>query len=42
MCEILTWAQLGLHNKPCGLLNVAGYFDALLGMFDHAVQRRLS
>ena len=38
MCEILTWAQLGLHNKPCGLLNVAGYFDALLGMFDHAVR----
>jgi len=37
MCEILTWAQLGLHRKPCGLLNVAGYFDPLLGMFDHAV-----
>ncbi len=30
-CEVLTWAQLGLHAKPCGLLNVAGYFDGLLG-----------
>lgn len=37
LCEILTWAQLGLHRKPCGLLNVAGYYDPLLGMFDRAV-----
>ena len=36
-CEILTWAQLGIHRKPCGLLNVAGYFDPLLALFDHAV-----
>ena len=36
-CEILTWAQLGLHNKPCGILNVAGYYDHLLAAFDHAV-----
>lgn len=36
-CEILTWAQLRIHAKPCGLWNVAGYWDALLGMFDHAV-----
>jgi uncharacterized protein (TIGR00730 family) len=36
-CEILTWAQLGLHTKPCGLLNVAGFFDPLLAAFDHAV-----
>jgi uncharacterized protein (TIGR00730 family) len=28
--EVLTWAQLGIHQKPCGLLNVAGYFDRLL------------
>jgi hypothetical protein len=35
-CEIVTWAQLGVHRKPCGLLNVAGYYDALLAMFDHA------
>ena len=33
--EILTWAQLGLHHKPCGLLNVAGYYDHLLGFLDH-------
>ena len=37
--ETLTWAQLGLHGKPCGLLNVAGYFDALLAFLDHAVER---
>jgi uncharacterized protein (TIGR00730 family) len=35
-CEILTWAQLGIHRKPCGLLNVEGYFDPLLVLFDHA------
>lgn len=37
-CEIVTWAQLGLHQKPCGMLNVAGFFDAMLAMFDHATQ----
>lgn len=36
-CEILTWAQLGIHAKPCGLLNVAGYYDPLIAMFDRAV-----
>lgn len=36
-CEILTWTQLGLQRKPCGLLNVAGFYDHLLKMFDHAV-----
>jgi uncharacterized protein (TIGR00730 family) len=36
-CEVLTWAQLGLHAKPCGLLNVNGYYDPLLKLFDHAV-----
>ena len=35
--EVLTWAQLGLHHKPCGLLNVCGYFDTLLGFLDHVV-----
>jgi hypothetical protein len=35
-CEIVTWAQLGVHRKPCGVLNIAGYYDALLAMFDHA------
>jgi uncharacterized protein (TIGR00730 family) len=37
LCEVLTWSQLGLHRKPCGLLNVAGYYDPLLDLFDHAV-----
>ena len=36
-CEILTWAQLGLHRKPCGLLNVGGYFDKLLAFVEHSV-----
>ncbi|HTJ30910.1 MAG TPA: TIGR00730 family Rossman fold protein [Acidobacteriaceae bacterium] len=35
-CEILTWAQLGLHRHACGLLNVAGYYDPLLAMADRA------
>jgi len=35
--EILTWAHLGLHAKPCALVNTAGYFDLLLAMADHAV-----
>lgn len=34
--EILTWAQLGIHRKPCGLLNVAGYFDGLLAFLEHS------
>jgi hypothetical protein len=36
--EILTWGQLGIHAKPCGVLNVAGYFDDLTSFLDHAVQ----
>lgn len=35
--EQLTWAQLGLNKKPCGIINVNGYFDTLLSFFDHAV-----
>jgi uncharacterized protein (TIGR00730 family) len=35
--EVLSWAQLGLHEKPCGLLNVAGYYDPLIRFLDHAV-----
>ena len=35
--EIWTWAQLGLHHKPCGLLNIAGYFDPLHTFLDHTV-----
>jgi uncharacterized protein (TIGR00730 family) len=38
--EALTWAQLGLHAKPCGLLNVHGYFDDLIRFVDHAVQEQ--
>ncbi len=34
--EILTWAQLGIHRKPCGLINVEGYFDAFLHFLDRA------
>lgn len=37
--EILTWAQLGIHGKPCGLLNVHGYFDRLLSFLDHTVEQ---
>jgi uncharacterized protein (TIGR00730 family) len=36
--EILTWGQLGIHAKPSGILNVAGYFDELSRFLDHAVQ----
>ena len=35
--EVLTWVQLGIHHKPCGCLNVAGYFDPLSALLDHAV-----
>ncbi len=41
-CEIVTWAQLGMHTKPCGLLNVKGYYEHLLAMFDHAAAEQLS
>ncbi len=37
--EALTWAQLGIHSKPCGVLNVAGYFDGLIDFLDHAVEQ---
>ena len=35
--EVLSWAQLGMHSKPCGLLNVEGYYEPLLAFLDHAV-----
>ena len=35
--EVLSWAQLGIHEKPCGLLNVAGYYDPLIEFVDQAV-----
>jgi uncharacterized protein (TIGR00730 family) len=34
--EVLTWAQIGLHRKPIGLLNTQGYFDPLLAWIEHA------
>lgn len=37
LCEILTWAQLNFHSKPCGMLNVEGYFDKFLDFLDQAV-----
>jgi uncharacterized protein (TIGR00730 family) len=36
MFEVLTWAQLRFHQKPCGLLNVEGFYDPLLSFLDHA------
>lgn len=36
--EVITWAQLGIHRKPIGLLNTAGYFDPLVAMIEHAVR----
>jgi hypothetical protein len=38
-CEILTWAQLGIHSKPYGLLNPGGYFDKFLAFIDHSVSQ---
>ncbi len=33
--EVLTWTQLGIHHKPCGLLNICGYFEKLIQFLDH-------
>ena len=38
-CEIVTWAQLGIHQKPCGLLNVNGFYDHMITMFDHSTEQ---
>ena len=37
-CEVLTWVQLGIHHKPCAILNVNGYYDPLIALFDKAVE----
>jgi uncharacterized protein (TIGR00730 family) len=37
LCEAITWTQLGLHRKRCGILNVDGFYDPLLALFDGAV-----
>jgi len=39
LCEMLTWAQLGFHKKPCGLLDVGGYYAPLCAFLDHAVSQ---
>jgi uncharacterized protein (TIGR00730 family) len=39
-CEVVTWTQLGLHAKPCGILNVLEFYTPLLRMFDHAVEEQ--
>lgn len=38
LMEIITWGQLGIHQKPIGVLNVAGYYDPLLAMIDRAIE----
>ncbi len=38
--EVWTWGQLGFHRKPCGLLNVAGYYDSLIAFLDHAADEQ--
>ena len=38
LLEMVTWQQLGLHTKPVGIYNMAGYFDHLLDFFDHAAE----
>lgn len=40
LCEIITWAQLGFHEKPCGFLNVEGYYDPLIELFDKATKEK--
>lgn len=41
LTEVTTWAQLGIHHKPIGVLNVGGYYDALLVFLDHCVVKGL-
>lgn len=36
-CEVVTWTQLGVHRKSCGLLNVRGFYDPFIAQFDHGV-----
>jgi uncharacterized protein (TIGR00730 family) len=38
LLEIATWGQLGIHRKPVGVLNIAGYYDPLVALLDHAVR----
>ena len=36
-CEVVTWTQLGVHRKSCGLLNIGGFYDPLIAQFDYGV-----
>jgi uncharacterized protein (TIGR00730 family) len=38
--EVFTWGQIGLHQKPCGLLNIGQYYDPLIHLFDHMIQQK--
>lgn len=38
--EVMTWAQLGFHQKPCAMLNINGYYDNLIAFLDHAVEQQ--
>jgi uncharacterized protein (TIGR00730 family) len=40
LVEVFTWTQLGLHDKPCAILNANGYYDQLIAFLDHAVAER--
>ena len=37
--EVFTWGQIGLHQKPCGLLNIQHYYDPLISLFDHIIEQ---
>ena len=38
LCEMITWGEMGHHRKPCGLLNINGFFDSFLSQLDHAMR----
>ena len=38
--EVLAWAQLGIHEKPCGILNINGYFDRLLNFIEYSIEQK--
>jgi len=40
IAEMITWSTMGLHQKPCGLLNINGFYDNLLSFFDNAVEHK--
>ncbi|MED4225286.1 TIGR00730 family Rossman fold protein [Neobacillus cucumis] len=38
--EVFTWGQIGLHQKPCGLLNIEHYYEPLISLFDHMIEQK--